>query len=227
MTKSKGIMRRPVGLLIMLLAGLLVGVAVVVAEEASKVAPNPDVGLSDADRTKIIGQLKDRNAKWVQDFVDQGRDPRMLPVVDLPTYSAGATSLDEARSQSEVVIVGTVVSAVYESDPNDLTESVATVQVKSVVKGAAPATIEVRQVGGPAWSPDGGELQQLEGDPLLLPGQDVVLLLRPGPAAASYQTVYGAGVYLITPAGVKAPDSNAFAASVNGLSLDAALALLQ
>ncbi len=225
MITTKGrLLRR---LFIPLAAGLLVGVTVVLAQDGPKAPPNPDAGLSDADRANIISQLKDRNAKWVQDFVDQGRDPRTLPVVELPTWSAGARSLAEARAQSRVVIAGIVASTTYHPDPNGLTESVTSVQVNRVAKGATPPIIEVRQVGGPAWSPSGGELQQLEGDPLLLPGQDVVLLLRSGPSGAGYQTVYGAGVYFVTDAGVEAPDSNAFGASINGLSVDAALALFR
>lgn len=224
---AKGQVYRRSALLVPLAAGLLVGVAAVVAADGPKTSFNPEAGWSDADRAQVISQLKDRNANWVQDFVDQHRDPRSLPVVEFPTWSAGATSLDAAREESAVVIAGTVVSTTYVPDPNGLTESAATVVVKRVVKGAVPSTIEVRQVGGPGWSPGGGELQQLEGDPLLLPGQEVLLLLGPEGTGGAYRTIYGAGVYLVEAGGIQAPDSNAFAASVNGLSVDAALALLR
>src|SRR6266545_6697511 len=164
MIRTKGGFRRS-GLLLPMAAGLVVGVTVVMAQDGPKAPPNPDVGLSDADRAKIISQLKDRNAQWVQDFVDQARDPRTLPIVELPTYAAGATSVVEARAQSSVIIVGSVVSTTYHPDPDQLTESIATVRVDRVSKGSAPPMIEVLQIGGPAWSPTGGELQQLQGDP--------------------------------------------------------------
>lgn len=216
------------GLFIPLVAGFVVGVAVVAAAGSSlKVPADPDAGLSDAQRQKVIDQFKERNFKWAQDFSDQGRDPRALPVVDFPTYSGGASSIEEARAASDVVVVGTVISTTYEPDLDGLTHSIATVRVESVAKGDAPATIQVLQVGGPAWNEAGGELQQLEGDPLLLPGQDVMLVLTAGNVESEFQTVYGAGVYLITSGKVEAPHDSAVASQVDGLSLDAALALFK
>jgi hypothetical protein len=213
-------------LLFILGAGMLVGVTVTLAQTGSKTWLNPDVGRSDADRAMTIAQLKDRNAKWVEDFVSSGRDPRQLPVVQLETWSTGASSVADARSQSTVVVSGTVLSTTYTADPNNLTESVATVRMNGIGRGALPETIQVDQVGGPAWSPTGGELQELQGDPLLLPAQDVVLLLVPASSSSdSYRTVYGAGVYWITGSGLRAPESNPFASEVNGLSVEAAFAL--
>jgi len=210
----------------MLGAGLILGVTVTLAQTGSKTWVNPDVGRSDAERAATVAQLKDRNAKWVEEFVSGGRDPRQLPIVQMDTWSAGASSLAEARSQSTAVVSGTVLSTTYKADPNNLTESVATVRVNGIGRGAPPETIQVHQVGGPAWSPTGGELQELQGDPLLLPGQDVVLLLAPASTSSdSYTTVYGAGVYWITSSGLRAPEANSFASEINGLTVEAAFAL--
>jgi hypothetical protein len=232
---------RTVALLAALTAGLFVGLSIGLGQEEPKVDPDkvtsfPDEGLTDAQRQDKIDQLRIRNANWVQEFVDQGRDPRDLPVSNLETYSAGATTLSDAREQSQVVIEGRVVSTTYVTSypTSSLTKSFATVEViRSAAGGPTARTIEVLQIGGPGWTEDGkGALVQLEGDPLLLPGQHVVLLLVPAyeetqRAAGRYQTVYGAGVYLVTAGGIRAPESNAFRASVNGRSVDEVLALFE
>ena len=229
---------------------LLAGLTLVSGEEASpaeapqqvnlnlladpnKIPPFPDEGLSEEQRQERVDQAHTRNANWVQEFVDQGRDPRDLRVSNLQSYSPGATTLSEAREQSELIIEGRVLSTTYvpRTMPS-VALSIATVEVIRVAKGLAEATsIEVLQVGGPAWTEDGkGALVQFESDPLLLPNQRVVLLLVPAheesaKAAGLMQTVFGAGIYVVTPSGVKAPDTNAFAASVNGCSADEVLAM--
>jgi hypothetical protein len=69
-------------------------------------------------------------------------------------------------------------------------------------------------------------------DPLLLPGDDVILLLIPARspeqrAAGRYQTVWGAGVYLIAEDGVFASGRNLLAGAVSGRQPDDVLALFE
>ena len=216
-------------LLIPLAGGLLLGTIGVWAagQDEGKAPPNPDAGLTDAQRAASIAQLKERNAAGVEDFVKEGRDPRGLPVVDMETYSPGAVSPEEAQAQAEAMVEAIVVGVTYVPSTDGLTESRATVKVSQVMKGQSSGVVVIEQIGGPAWSPSGGELQQLEGDPLLLPGQHVLLLLRSGSSPSEYRTVYGAGVYLVTDKGIQAPHSNAFGSRVNGMSVEVALAVLR
>jgi hypothetical protein len=197
------------------------------APGGAKYEANPDAGLSDEQRFANIAAFKAKNARWVSDFVASKRDPRSLPLVDLETYSPGATTITEARAQTELVIEGVVVRVEYSSPAGDLSESLAVVKVSRATRGQPNEEILIRQVGGPAWNNKGGELQQLEGDPLLLHGQRVLLLLRKGIVEGEYFTVYGAGVYTIIGNALQAPHSNAFAHSVNGLSVEDGMKLFE
>lgn len=148
-----------------------------------KFQPDPHVGLTEAEREEAISKLQQRNAAWARAFVARGNDPRSLPVVDLQTWSSGVMTLEEARAEAQFVVVGEVESQRFELG-DGLGVSIATVRVEQVAKGMPSGHIEVRQTGRPQWSPTGGELQQLAGDPLLLAGQQVVLLVREDPAGS-------------------------------------------
>lgn len=149
------------------------------------------------------------------------------------TYSPGVTSLSEAQEKGWLAVEGRVISTTYLVDrTTHTTTSVATLDVTGASPGSEVAGhIEVVQIGGPAWTEDGiGVLQQLEGDPLLLPGDHVILVLVPAcaeehRAEGRYQTIFGAGIYHVTPDGVRAPDSNAFSSSVAGLNSSELLGL--
>jgi len=79
-------------------------------------------------------------------------------------------------------------------------EMTATVSVRDVGKGsiAGPRTV-VRQSGGPVARPGGrGALVRLEGEELILPGDEVVLLLTRSQATTpEYRAIYGAGVQFV------------------------------
>jgi len=76
----------------------------------------------------------------------------------------------------------------------------ATVSVRDVGKGsiAGPRTV-VRQSGGPVARPGGrGALVRLEGEELILPGDEVVLLLTRSQATTpEYRAIFGAGVQFV------------------------------
>jgi hypothetical protein len=219
-------------------AGVLFGLGTGIGQgsnkDESKVFSFPDAGLSDEERLARIAELRERNAEWTRQFVEKGMDPKNLAIDNLDTYSAGAASISEARTQSQFVIEGEVVSTTYVPEPGNLTTSIAIVKVVRTARGSiGTSEIEVLQVGGPEWTEDGrGVLQQLSGDPLLLPGDRVVLLMIPARsedqrALNRFQTVYRAGVYLLTASGVEAPHSNAFRATVHGLSADEVMSLFK
>ena len=204
------------------------------AVDSKKLTPFPDEGLTDEERQARISGFWERNDQWVRDFVAQGRDPRDLRVDIAENYSPGVRTIVAARDASQFAIEGRVISTTYvlRTMPS-IPLSIATVEVIRVAKGSVHTElIEVLQIGGPAWTEDGkGVLQQLEGDPLLLPEQHVVLLLIPAQedsqrAAGRYQTVYGAGVYLATPQ-IQAQSGNAFWESVNGRTVDEVIALFK
>jgi hypothetical protein len=174
-------------------------------------------------------RISEQRSDWLADFVSQGRDPRELPLVNLEVDHWGPPmTLGRAQREARYVVHGRVSATTYVSDVRALGHpySIATVQVHRVVKGQiSTRTIEVLQSGGPEWDPEGGKLWQIPGDPLLLPGDEVILLLIPAYSEEQrmlgrYQTVYQAGVYLITDQGVFASGSNALSGIVSGRTPD-------
>ena len=180
-------------------------------------------------------ELTEQRAAFVRDFVAQGRDPRELPLqmMEVDSWDRPMT-LERAQKEALFVIQGHVLSTTYVAEAKELghTHSLATVQVDRVVKGRIRTrTVEILQGGGPEWDSQGGTLWQLPGDPLLYAGDHVILLLVPARseeqrALGRYQTVYEAGIYLVTDAGVFA-NITALAGVVSGRSPDDVLALFE
>ncbi len=224
---------RVVALLSTLTAGLLVGLG------ASRHGEDDDwvARLDLSDPAVVFGlAITQQRSDWLHEFVAQGRDPRELPLAVIEVdYWGPPMTLARAQREARFVIQGRVLSTTYTSDVRTLGHpySIATVEVDRVVKGKIRTrTIEVLQGGGPEWDTNGGSLEQFSEDPLLLPGDHVILLLMPAwaeeqRAAGRYQTVWGAGVYLVTSAGVYANGSNALAALVSGRQPDEVLALFE
>jgi len=195
---------------------------------------NPNADLSDPAVAFGLAITRQRS-DWLNEFVAEGRDPRELPLAIIEVDSWGPPmTLPRAQREAQFVIQGRVLSTSYFSDARALGNpySIATVEVDRVVKGKIRAsTIEVLQGGGPVSNPQGGSLSQFPGDPLLLPGDNVILLLIPAwsdreRALGRYQTVYEAGIYLVTDAGVFA-NTTALAGVVSGRSPDEVLALFE
>ncbi len=195
-----------------ILAGVAVAMvavtgAIVVSMEAAagggytKQPSNPWAGLTDAQRQADVDQAHARNVRYLQDFEARHGDPRSLPVIKVSTWQGPAPSLGSAAGQASAIVHGGVQSVRFVADPNgNLPQMIATVAVRDVGKGSvAGSTISVRQPGGPVAQPGGhGALVRLEEEELVLPGDEVVLLLtRSATSDPEYRAVYGAGIQFI------------------------------
>jgi hypothetical protein len=181
--------------------------------------------------------LAEERASFTRAFVEQGRDPRelKLDLWDADGHPSREITLEEARKESRFVVMGRVDSTTYVADLEDLghPRSIATVEVERVVKGRIKSrTIEVAQSGGPFYDFTGGSLYQYSTDPLLLPGDHVILLLVPARRdedrdSGRYSAVLKVGVYLVTPQGVYANGRNDLAGVISGRSPEEVLALFK
>jgi len=163
--------------------------------------PDPWAGLTDSQKNDVVAATHAKNVQYLQSFEARHGDPRSLPVIRIGTYQAPPPSFGAAAAQATAVVHGVVRSVHFTADPNgNLPQMTASVDVISVGRGtvAGPA-ISVRQLGGPVAQPNGGgALVRLDGEELILPGDEVVLMLVSAqPDVASYRAVYGAGVYFV------------------------------
>jgi hypothetical protein len=187
---------------------------------------DPWAGLSDAQKQAQVDQTHARNAAFLRDFVSRHGDPRTLPVIRVPDDQVAPATLREAVDEAQIVVRGTVTDTSFALNPQGglplATASVTTIQV---VKGHVPSDFQVRQLGGPVAQGAGGALAELDDDPLLLPGDDVILLLRTGPDG-TLRTLPGDGILYVVDDVVRAESGSPIASAVNGLSVADVLPLL-
>ena len=180
--------------MLLLASGAVLGSQV--AADSREVAGNPEAGLSDAQREALHQAAHDRNDAFLQRFVASRQDPHSLPVVQVETYAVPPATLAQALAAASVVIEGRVSAVDFASNPSGgMPFATATVAVVRTLRGAAaPATVVVRQSGGPVAQGDGGGLAQFDVDPLLLPGDHDFLLLTAMGTTGQFRTVPGSGV---------------------------------
>ncbi len=226
-------MKRSVGKTgpLILFSSLTIVAGITVALAASggpaKGQADPEAGMSDQQRSAIHAQAHALNDQYLRQFVARGSDPRGLPVVEVATYAAAPATLAEAAGQADLIVRVKVRSVTFQSDPaGGLPLATATADVVATAKGQSTSTILVRQLGGPVAQGSGGALAMLDSDPLVLSGDDAVLLLSHD-SANSYRTVNGAGVNLVHNGVVRAQDSNPFASQVNARVVDDLLQTLR
>lgn len=159
---------------------------------------DPMAGLSPAQREAIVASAHARNDEFLRNFVAQRRDPRSLPVGWLDGYAAPPASLTAAATDADLIVHGRVQNVTFERNPSGgMPISTAEVGVLDTVKGRAAQRISVGQLGGPVAKGDGGVLVQFRGSQLILPGDEVVLLLKQVAAGEPYRAVFGAGTYFV------------------------------
>lgn len=220
------------------LIGPLIGVAVLAVAGATALAvapgsplavfgaaatpkPTPPPGPANAaEFDALIADSRARQDQFVRDFVSSGQDPRTLPRVTLSATGPRTDTLRSAVNAADVIVRARVVGITF-TPTGGVPDATVTVRIADRLKAGplAPGaqTLTVRQVGGPMRTATGGALAQLDIDDLLLPGDDVFLLLtaRPG-LDADYNTIPSAGIYFITPTAITAEHSNVFGNSVTG-----------
>lgn len=155
----------------------------------------PDLGLSDAERQARVDVAHERGRRYLLDFVASGQDPRSLPRIYYATFAATPSTIDEVVSQAALVVRGTVIETTFAFSDDGLPTATSRVAVTVVIDGASTKEVVVEQRGGPVPQELGGALAALESDPIILPGDEVILLLRPG-GGGVFRTAHG-GVYLV------------------------------
>jgi hypothetical protein len=145
----------------------------------------------------MIAQVKDNNRAYLAAFVANHVDPSTLQPAFLHGATQGPDSLAAAVGSAKLVAGGIVRGRVRDVQfrenpdrPGEIPLAYATVIVERVFLSPAGglhqdgATITILQLGGPTWQAGadlvrgtGGNLAQLHEDPILLPGQEVVLFL--------------------------------------------------
>ena len=202
--------------------------AAISAAGSHKPQPSPGAGLTSQQRAAIVAQAPARNVRYLHDFAVQHRDPHTLPVIEIPSFAPPPLTLTQALSQATLVVHAKVRTVIFQGNPGGgLPLATATVDVLQTAKGRPARTVTVLQLGGPVAEGSGGALAQLDTDPLLLPGDDVLLLLHPSPATPGlYRTVLGAGVNKITNGTVRAQDGNPFGARITGRTVPDLLAVM-
>jgi hypothetical protein len=169
-----------------------------VANGAGKVPNNPDAGLTDAQRAAEVAATHAANDQFLRNFVAQHGNPHSLPVIRVGTWAAPPPTLAAAASRAQTIVHGTVQDVTFVPNPSGgLPIATAHVQVLETIKGQASQVISVGQLGGPVAQKTGGALAELDSDELVLPGDEVVLLLQPTGSSGVSRTVLGGGVYFV------------------------------
>jgi hypothetical protein len=171
------------------------------ATQPAKQPGDPWAGLSDQQKQALVDETHAKNVKFLEDFQAKHGDPRSLRVITLSGFQGPPASMGAAAAKAEIIMNGKVESVHFTADPTgNLPHMSAVVRVSKIGKGSlSSSSVVVSQLGGPVAQLDGkGALVRLDGEELVLPGDDVLLLLNAsGPVLPQYRTVYGAGVLFL------------------------------
>lgn len=182
--------------------------------------PNPEAGMTDAQRiqyeTTAFAQFETRRAAWFATFDFSALDYSKLDRSGIQAQIVPPLqSLDESVAAAKTIVIGSVKSIAP-----DVQGAVLTFDVEQSLKGGlTPGPIRIGTGSGvqPGRDWKTVSIADMPGDPLLLPGQRVILFLtgpvRPG---AEYGVESVTGHYDITPAGIQALSLNPFGAAVSG-----------
>jgi hypothetical protein len=141
-------------------------------------------------------------------------------------YDRGPRTLEAAVAASPLVVAGVVLRTSFTPDEGgSFPTALSVVRVTDVIKDGSVGQVVVRQLGGPELGPTGGILSQTDTDELLLPGDEVVLLLRE--FAGAHHTIPASGTYFIQGGRVVPEQANPFGASLGDKSKDELIAALR
>lgn len=201
--------------------------------DESKLTPDERHTLYEDQKQNAI----ERQRAWLADFLASGGDVSGLaPVYTEAESVQPVATLGEAVAQADHVIVGEVTNVRYEFDPTGALYSIATVAIRSQVKGRdLGAQIEVKQAGGPFLDDgheEGGEphmhVRMAAGNPLLYRSDRAILFLSE-PRPSEFLIKKFTGQYRLNGTDrIQIPEgiSNPFADSVDGRSLREFLAMV-
>lgn len=189
-----------VALLVMATLALAFSMAVTAAGGKSP-AKSTGRSLTDQELQNVVDQTHAQNVRFLEQFEARGGDARTLQVIKISSWRTLPLSLGAAAAQAQVIVHGNVAAVHFIANPSGgMPQMTALVNVGQVGKGSlASPSIVVRQAGGPVSQPNGrGALVRLDGEELILPGDEVVLLLtRLDVPLPEYRAVYGAGIQFI------------------------------
>jgi hypothetical protein len=184
------------------------------------VPPDPDAGLTDAQREAAYAsgraESAARYAKWLDDFIASGRSAADLPRADLMVADrAPASTLAAAKAAADLIVVGHVLSDEFTVDGTFVTFG-----IDRVATGTAPApSVTIVMNGGPQPDPtiSTGVLAVDDAAPVLLPGDTAMLFLELSKSTGNYEVQPTSGFYKIARGGVEAVEGNPFGGTLDGL----------
>lgn len=220
-----------VGAIVATAALALFAVSTATAQPTAAPTQKPPIppGIPPQQADQAAAAARARELAYLQEFNVQGRDPRSLPRRNIDAVGDLPTSLQAAARRADLIIRGSVAKTTYAPDPGGgLPIATSSVTVSTTLKQAGPTadTVLVVQAGGPVPVIGGGALAQLDIDELVLPGDEVFLLLVKREDLGAYKTIPGAGVFFVRAGAVSAEEHNLFGRSVNGQSASAFSATL-
>ena len=174
----------------------------------------------DAERMAEIDGAHQRNLDFARRFIASGCDPRSLPLRAISHLDGlPPQGLDEAIAKADLIVTGRIKGTRFALDdsPNPFPSAESMLMVDLVLKGAAPALITLAQAGGPVPSNDGGAIGHFAGDPVLLPGDEVIVLAMKRSDSDAYFALYPIGKYYVREGVVHTPDGNP-CDSIDGLA---------
>jgi DNA-binding CsgD family transcriptional regulator len=190
-----------------------------------KLPSTPDLR-PDATREAEISQGQLENSDWSRRFIASGCDAHSLARFGIEQFAGNPyVNPDQVVAHADVIVRAHVDRTTFTVTNDSLpprTEHVmahALLRVVETLKGEAPPRIEVDQMGGPV----GGELEEVQGQPVLLGGDEVILLAYQSSSSAGARLLYRplnyVGVYYVRDGRVYAPKDNPCATSIDGSPL--------
>jgi len=178
-------------------------------------------GWSDEEKQALVDETHRAERDFVVEFTNSGRDPRSLSRAPIESaYIAGQKNISEAVAVAARVVHGMVTRVSYAGfDDGRPPRSTATVQIIATLKGDDVSSINVSQTGGPlpGGQGDNGTLVYLDADELLLPGDEVVLILSEAGDGTS-QPLAATGIYFVRGGLIEVEALNPFGSEVAGSS---------
>jgi hypothetical protein len=137
---------------------------------------------------------RQRAAEFTQRFIDSGCDPRSLSQQAFSHADGNPPrGLDEAIAQADLIVTGRITNTRFINGEPFNPSAESTLAVDLTVKGTASSQITLVQSGGPVPSSDGGAIGHLEGDPVLLAGDQVILFAKKQSGTDAYVGLYPVG----------------------------------
>jgi hypothetical protein len=163
----------------------------------------------DSTRMAEIDQGRKQAFESTRALIASGCDPRNLPMVAV-SHEDGAPpqTFDEALQRADLVVTAHVTRTAFTIAEGDSFPTADTnLNIDVMLKGDAHGEITLYQIGGPIPQ-NGGIIEILKGDPVLLRGDDVLLLAQKRIGADGYWSLYPVGKYYIRDGAISVPDGS-------------------